>query len=74
MNVSSLNNHKLIDNSSSSGSLVHPVIINNTLVITNTSSIEGSSATYFCQQGNVMSDSATLTVIGKLCCRLLYVH
>ena len=66
INVSSLSYHKLIDNSSNSGSLTLPVIINNTLVVTNVSSSEGSRITYFCQQGDMMSDSATLTVVGKL--------
>lgn len=63
-NASSLPNHMLLDNSSSSTA---PAIVNNTLLITNISFDVGSERTYFCQQGSEMSDTATLTTIGKLC-------
>ena len=62
-NASSLPHHMLFDNSSSSNTL--PAIVNNTLLITNVSSGDGTQYTYVCQQGDVMSDSATLTISGE---------
>ena len=58
----------LFDNSSSSSSL--PAIVNNTLLITNISLAVGYGHTYFCQQGDVMSDMASLTTFGELCCHI----
>ena len=65
-NASTLPNHVLFDNSSSSSIL--PAIVNNTLLITNISFDVESGRTYFCQQGNETSDTATLIIIGELCC------
>ena len=60
--VSGLNAHVLFDNSSDSFS---PTVINNTLLITNVSSVE-SGSTYSCHQGNIESESdpASLTIAG----------
>lgn len=60
-NASLLPDHHLFDNSSSTSSL--PAIVNNTLLITNVSSVE-SGYTYTCKQGGMMSDPASLTIIG----------
>ena len=64
----------LFDNSSSS---TVPAIVNNTLLVTNISFDVGSTSTYYCQQGNEMSDTATLTIVGELCYQsphTYYVH
>ena len=61
--VSSLPDHVLFDNTSSSSPL--PAIVNNTLLITNVSSPSVESGyTYFCEQGGMMSNPASLTIVG----------
>lgn len=62
-NVSLLPAHMLFDNSSSSSPL--PVIVNNTLLITNVSAAGVETGyTYSCEQGGEMSDQASLTITG----------
>ena len=70
-NVTSLPAHILFDNSSSSASL--PAIVNNTLLITNVSTLGGESRyMYSCVQDGERSDSATLTITCELCCHIPY--
>lgn len=68
-NVRSLPAHMLFDNSSSNSSL--PAIVNNTLLITNVSAPGiNSGDRYLCEQDGERSDSATLTIVGELCCHM----
>ena len=71
-NASSLPNHMLFDNSSSSSTA--PAIVNNTLLITNISFDVESGRTYYCQQGSEMSDTATLTIVGELCYQIQHIN
>lgn len=66
-NVSTLPGHVVFDNSSSSSSL--PAIVNNTLLITNVSFASTEYGyTYSCQQGDMMSDPASLTIALLVSC------